>query len=388
MGDAGLLQPDPALGPGDRIICLLVDDLEENLLVLSALLQPLHAEILTARSGAEALEVLLQHDVALVLLDVHMPEMDGFELAELMRGAERTRHIPLIFVTAGGREAQRTFKGYDLGAVDFLHKPIEAHILLSKARVFFELHRQKRQLARQLHERTETLRLNEMFAAVLGHDLRSPLDVVLTASRLLEQVADDGDTVRRTARQIRSSGQRMSRMIEDMLDLARARLAGGIPVQPEAIDLETVVRRVVHECEAAQPRARIDVTVAGDPALTADPDRLAQVVSNLLGNALQHGTPGEPIRVRLDGCAPETVLLAVENAGEIAPDALPHLFEAFKGGTARSRTNGLGLGLYITQQIAQAHGATVSVTSERGTTVMLVRLPRRAALAHSLASRT
>jgi len=82
------------------------------------------------------------------------------------------------------------------------------------------------------------------------------------------------------------------------------------------------------------------------------------------------------------------VLLAVENAGEIAPDALPHLFEAFKGGTARSRTNGLGLGLYITQQIAQAHGATVSVTSERGTTVMLVRLPRRAALAHSLASRT
>src|SRR5689334_23040262 len=133
MGDAGLLLPDPAPGPDDRITCLLVDDLEENLLVLSALLQPLRAEILTARSGAEALEVLLRYDVALVLLDVHMPEMDGFELAELMRGAERTRHIPLIFVTAGGREAQRTFKGYDLGAVDFLYKPIEAHILLSKA---------------------------------------------------------------------------------------------------------------------------------------------------------------------------------------------------------------------------------------------------------------
>jgi signal transduction histidine kinase len=386
MGDAGLLLPGP--GPDDRITCLLVDDLEENLLVLSALLQPLDAEILTARSGAEALEVLLQHDVALVLLDVHMPEMDGFELAELMRGAERTRHIPLIFVTAGGREAQRTFKGYDLGAVDFLYKPIEAHILLSKARVFLELHRQKRQLARELHERTQTLRLNEMFAAVLGHDLRSPLDVVLTASRLLERVADDGDAVRRTARQIRASGQRMSRMIEDMLDLARARLAGGIPVQPEPMDLDAVVRRVVHECEAAQPRARIEVTVTGDPKVTADPDRLAQVVSNLLGNALQHGTPGEPVRVRLDGAAAETLRLAVENGGEIAPDLLPHLFEAFKGGAAGSRGNGLGLGLYITQQIVQAHGGAVSATSGHGTTVLSVRLPRRAALAHSLAART
>ena len=94
--------------PG-RIACLLVDDLDENLLVLSALLEPLEVEILTARSGAEALDVLLSHDVALVLLDVHMPEMDGFELAEIMRGAERTRHIPLIFVTAAGREALRLF---------------------------------------------------------------------------------------------------------------------------------------------------------------------------------------------------------------------------------------------------------------------------------------
>src|SRR6202790_822085 len=96
--------------------CLLVDDLEENLLALSALLQRQDVEILTARSGSEALELLLVHDVALALLDVQMPEMDGFELAELMRGSERTRDIPLIFVTGGTRESHRLFKGYDLGA--------------------------------------------------------------------------------------------------------------------------------------------------------------------------------------------------------------------------------------------------------------------------------
>src|SRR5579859_2889567 len=126
--------------------CLLVDDLEENLLALAALLAEEDVEVLTARSGAEALELLLVHDFALAFLDVQMPDMDGFELAELMRGSERTRHVPIIFVTAGAREAQRVFKGYESGAVDFIYKPIEPHILKNKADVFFQLYRQRQQL--------------------------------------------------------------------------------------------------------------------------------------------------------------------------------------------------------------------------------------------------
>ncbi len=362
--------------PSGRIACLLVDDLDENLLVLSALLEPLEVEILTARSGAEALDVLLSHDVALVLLDVHMPEMDGFELAELMRGAERTRHIPLIFVTAAGREAQRLFKGYDLGAVDFLYKPIDAHVLLSKARVFVEMHRQKQLLARQLRERTETLRTNETFAAMLGHDLRSPLDFILTASHLLDRVADDPEAVRRTARQMRTSGMRMGRMIADMLDLARGRLGGGIPIRLQSIDLASLAQRVVVECQAVQPQTPIVVDTAGVLTCDGDPERLAQVVSNLLGNALQHGSPGQPISLRLDGTAPATVEITVKNAGEIAAETLPHLFEAFSRGPGRSRDGGLGLGLYITQQIARAHGGDVTVHSERGATAIQVTLPR------------
>ena len=156
--------------------CLLVDDLEENLLALAALLQRPDLEILTARSGREALELLLVHDVALAFLDVQMPEMDGFELAELMRGSERTRQVPIIFVTAGARDQHRLFKGYESGAVDFLFKPIEPHILQNKADVFFQLHRHKQQLAHELREKTETLRLNEMLTAVLSHDLRSPAE--------------------------------------------------------------------------------------------------------------------------------------------------------------------------------------------------------------------
>src|SRR6201996_3277354 len=116
-----------------KVKVLLVDDLEENLLALAALLSSDEVEVLKARSGSEALELLLAHDVALALLDVQMPEMDGFQLAELMRGSERTKHVPLIFVTAGSRDQYRHFKGYEAGAVDFLYKPVDPHVLRSKA---------------------------------------------------------------------------------------------------------------------------------------------------------------------------------------------------------------------------------------------------------------
>jgi response regulator RpfG family c-di-GMP phosphodiesterase len=131
---------------------LLVDDLEENLVSLEALLRREDLLLLKARSGDQALEILLQNDVALALVDVQMPGLNGFELAELMRGNERTRRIPIIFVTAGTADGQRRFQGYEAGAVDFIQKPIEPDILRSKAEVFFELYRQRQQLAAQRDE--------------------------------------------------------------------------------------------------------------------------------------------------------------------------------------------------------------------------------------------
>jgi signal transduction histidine kinase len=361
-----------------RVTCLLVDDLEENLLALSALLQSNDVQVLTARSGSEALELLLVHDVALAFLDVHMPEMDGFELAELMRGSERTRQIPIIFVTAGARDQHRLFKGYESGAVDFLFKPIEPHILQNKADVFFQLHRQKRQLAQELRERTETLRLNEMLTAVLSHDLRSPLNAVLTSAVLMQRRSEDA-SVRDTAQRILSSGKRMSRMIEDMLDLARARLAGGIPLKREPADLKPLIDRVVGEVQAAYPDRRIDVVQEGNLRGEWDAERLAQVASNLLGNALQHGEENQPVEVNVDGRDSDVVTLSVGNAGQIPDELLPQLFDPFRGAKRQpGRNEGLGLGLYIVQQIVVAHEGTVDVRSGNGDrTVFVVTVPRK-----------
>jgi len=127
---------------------LLVDDLEENLLAMSALLRAPELRVLMARSGAEALEIVLVNEVALALVDVQMPDMDGFELAELMRGSERTKYVPIVFITAGAHDRQRQFKGFNFGAVDFLYKPVEPHVLTNKVAVFVELFRQKKALSR------------------------------------------------------------------------------------------------------------------------------------------------------------------------------------------------------------------------------------------------
>jgi two-component system sensor histidine kinase/response regulator len=357
--------------------CLLVDDVEENLLVLSALLRRDDVEILQARSGAEALELLLGHEVALAFLDVQMPEMDGFELAELMRGSDRTRDVPIIFVTAGVRDHYRVFKGYETGAVDFLHKPIDPHILKSKADVFFQLYRQKRQLARQLEELTETLRLNELFTAVLGHDLRNPLGAILNSANLLERVSKE-DVVKQSAARMANSGRRMSRMIDDMLDLTRARLGGGIPLRRQECDLGQVMQRVLHEHTAALSAARFNIAQEGNLAGFWDAGRLAQVASNLVGNALEHGDASDPIQVSMHGQRLELVSFSVTNTGEIPQEVMPQLFDPFRGAQRHlGRSDGLGLGLYIVQQIVLAHGGRVDVKTDGQRTTFVVQLPRR-----------
>ncbi|MBN9219318.1 MAG: response regulator [Mesorhizobium sp.] len=175
--------------------CLLVDDLEENLLSLEALLRRDNLVVLKARSGDQALELLLRHDVALALVDVQMPGLNGFELAELMRGNERTRRIPIIFVTAGSADGQRRFRGYEAGAVDFIQKPIEPDILRSKADVFFELYRQRQQIAAQRDELAaqaqaleEAGRRKDEFLVTLRHDITQHKDARAQQEVLLREI--------------------------------------------------------------------------------------------------------------------------------------------------------------------------------------------------------
>lgn len=362
----------------ERVKILAVDDVPENLVALGALLDRADVTLLNARSGNDALELLLEHDVALALVDVQMPEMNGFELVELMRGAERTRHVPVIFLTAEAPDPHRVFRGYEAGAVDFLFKPLNPDLLRSKVDVFVQLDRQKRQLASHAERLEQMLGMSDLFIGVLGHDLRNPLQAVRTGVDLaLKRGGELDPAVRGALERVRRSSERMNRLIQQLLDFARARLGSGIPVVPSPADLGQLVRLAVGEFDEGE--TPIELVAPDSLPGTWDSDRLLQVLSNLLGNALQHGEAGEAVRVCVDS-APEQVTIEVINAGVIPSELLENLFDPFRRLRATGKER-VGLGLYIVDQIVRGHGGTVRVTSDSrsGTTVRL-ELPRHTRL--------
>lgn len=363
----------PTPGP---IKFLVVADAAGTLEATRALLQRDGLEIHCATSGPEALELLLVHEYALALIDVHMPGMGGIELAEVMRSTDRTRSIPIMFVTGDGSDPGREFRGYDAGAVAYLTKPVAPHVLRNKAATFFELALQRQALQQLAGELRETLKLNETFVAAVTHDLRSPLSTVSMGVELLAEPGTDAGARAAAATMVRTSVARMQGMIDALTDLARARLSGGILVEPTTLDLHALARDLVAEAQGQHPDRRIELEASGDVWAKLDRSQIGRVLANLIGNALTHGDASQPVRVAVDGTDDAKLVLEVRNTGVIPEPSLPHLFEPFWRGR-KSRGDSLGLGLYIVQQITVAHGGTIEVHSDDAAgTRFVVSLPR------------
>jgi PAS domain S-box-containing protein len=482
-------QPGSVSESADQPSLLLVDDNEEGLFALKAMLKRDDVSIITARSGTEALELMLEHTIMLAIIDVQMPEIDGFELATLMRGVARTRDVPIIFVTAGSQDEQRVFAGYEAGAVDFLFKPIDAHLLRSKVGVFITLEKQRYELRRSemrfrrlveatsqavwrlepngsvsedsptfreltgislsdwldggwpmmihpddraqvlacweearnrcatyeveyrvcragggytwtharfapvfddngrliewigantdIEARKQAENIREMFVAILSHDLRNPLGAILNSAQLVLSRTDD-EQIKRPLARVLSSGGRMARMIEQLLDLTRVRLGGGIDLCPLEVDFARIVNQVLSEITTAKDRFVVDI--CGDTHGIWDVDRMCQVASNLAGNAVDHSPPNSPIFVRIDGGHADRLEFSVHNVGSAIPKEIRDvIFEPFRGVKDRRRgqSGGIGLGLFITKQLVEAHGGSLRFdTSDDTGTVFRVRLPR------------
>ncbi|MDP9127527.1 MAG: response regulator [Pseudomonadota bacterium] len=366
---------------------LLVDDLQENLLSLDALLRREGLVLLKARSGPEALELLLTHEVALALLDVQMPAMDGFELAELMRGSERTRRVPIIFLTAGTADRDRRFRGYEAGAVDFINKPIEPDILRSKAEVFFELYRQQQQLAQQRDELRasaeenarllkesrlyaealkETDHRKDEFLATLAHELRNPLAPIRNGLQILRMspAKEVSDNVREMMdRQL----THLVRLIDDLLDVSRVS-QGKIDLRKEHITLQAVLQAGI---EGSRPlldtgKHRLTVDVPSEPLwLDADLTRMAQVVGNLLNNAAKYTKEGGHIQVSAKQQGQEALITVADNGVGIPADMLPKVFDLFTQvdrNLDRSQ-GGLGIGLALVRRLVEMHGGAITAAS-------------------------
>jgi signal transduction histidine kinase len=366
---------------------LLVDDLEENLLSLEALLRRDGLVLLKAHSGDEALELLLQYDFALALVDVQMPGLTGFELAELMRGNERTRRVPIIFVTAGSADSQRRFRGYEAGAVDFIHKPIEADILRSKADIFFDLYRQRQQIAIQRDELKahsdaleEADRRKDEFLATLAHELRNPLAPLRHGLDILRRSPDSGD-----AAQIRDMMDRqlvhLVRLIDDLLDVSRIS-QGKIELRKERIQAADVLSAALESSRPLIDSAGHSLTIDVPPEpiwLDADLTRLAQVVGNLLNNAAKYTPEGGRIGLSLRADGGDAVIAVSDNGLGIPADMQSQVFQLFaqvENHSDRAR-GGLGIGLALAKQLVAMHDGSVaaeSAGSGQGS-VFTVRIP-------------
>ena len=377
----------------DKPKILVVNDDPASLLALTSLLDGRADEgnytVLSARSGQEALRQVLLHDFAVILLDVNMPGMDGFETAEAIHQRPRSADIPIIFVTAFLADEIDRLKAYQRGAADFLFTPVIPQILHAKVSVFVtlamkneELKRQaeklsqhaleltatNRRLVREMEERRAAERKShakDEFLAMLGHELRNPLSAITSASSLIGLPGAAPDTVARARAIIQRQSQHLSRIVDDLLDLSRA-MSGKILLARQATDLSKLVASCLETFRATGRTDGYRLAVDLAPGwVDGDPTRLEQIVSNLLDNALKYTPRGGAIDIALARAGDDVVLSVRDSGVGIPPELLPQVFDVFvQGAISIDRSQGgLGIGLSLVRRLVELHGGSVAADS-------------------------
>ena len=366
---------------------LIVDDDVTNLRALERMLERPDRMVIKARSGEEALRCLLLQDVAVLLLDIRMAEMDGYETAALIRNRERTQSLPIIFLTAFNKEDAEVAKGYSLGAVDYIFKPIVPEILCAKVDIFVELYRRTAALVRKNEElrRTEHKlldtnqqleqlnRLKSSFVSVASHEIRTPVTSIkgYVENMLSGLTGPITDQQRHYLMRITTNVDRLMRIIDELLDIARIE-AGQIHLQVDPVNLSQLIAEVAEELQPLAVQKEIafqqDASQVSGVYLKGDEGKLHQVLTNLVHNALKFTPPGGRVDVGAVTKEPGKVQISVRDTGPgISPSDLPRIFDRFySGASVPPDARGAGLGLAISKSLVALHGGHLSVSSTLG----------------------
>jgi signal transduction histidine kinase len=361
---------------------LVVDDNAANLLTYEALLEDLHVDLVKAHSGREALRHAFHRDFAAILMDVQMPDMDGFEVATQLRRRERSREIPLLFVTAEFPDQSHVARGYSLGAVDYLIKPVVPEILRAKLSVFIELDRRKRELIRTNAElrkaRADAEEANSQksrFLASMSHELRTPLNAIIgfTGTLLMKLSGPLTTDQERQLNTIQSSGTHLLALINDLLDLAKIE-AGKVEIRREVVVGQQVLEEVATALRGLAQAKGLALGIrspSAELAVRTDARVLTQILLNLANNAIKFTANGRIDlgldRRRDDGRLVTEFSVADTGAG-VKPEDQAKLFQAFQqvGITGVRRQEGTGLGLYLSQRLAALLGGHIELRSDPG----------------------
>lgn len=394
-----------SLGEQGKVNLLVVDDLPANLEALEVAIRRDDIHIYTANSGEAALELLLRHEFALAIIDVQMPRMNGFELAEFMRSTEATKSIPILFVSAGDEGLNYAFRGYESGGVDFMRKPLDIFVMNSKINIFVELYRNRKalhdqvaaleasqrqqaatleQLEKTQAELNHAIRMRDDFMSIASHELRSPLNTLKLELYLRRMFVEKGNaeafSLANMEKMLDTDDRqinRLVRLIDDMLDVSRIR-AGLLSVRPQQVDLKTLVEDVAGRFHNQLALAGCEMSIDAESTVGHwDEFRIEQVLINLLTNAMRYGK-GAPIHIEVRANGDRARLSLRDQGPGIGIEDQQRIFRQFeRAGGDRKRGGGLGLGLYISEQIVRAHAGEISVVSELGAgTTFIVELPR------------
>jgi signal transduction histidine kinase len=373
---------------------LMVDDRPANLLALEALLDPLGQRLVRANSGMEALVRADLEEFALVLMDVNMPDLDGFETTVRLRNTLHGGEVPVIFVTAVHDEHEYVARGYALGAVDYVSKPIDPDFLRAKVSWFVSLWQRgvlikrqeevirarEREAARALAVREAAeaaMQAKDEFLAMVTHDLLTPLTAIAGWAELLKKDLVEPDQKEKALDTILHCAETQRELVESLLDISRM-VAGKLEVQLAEVRLGDIVERVVRAMTPAAHARDLDLICkcAGQARILGDAGRLEQLLGNLLSNAIKFSKPHGSISLLLEVGNQAEVRVRDWGVG-IPATLLPHVFERYKQGMAARGRGGLGLGLAIARHIAELHGGTLEASSAgegQGATFTL-RLP-------------
>jgi signal transduction histidine kinase len=360
---------------------LLVDDHPENLLALEAILEAPGQELVLARSGAEALRHLLQDEFAVIILDVMMPEMDGFETAELIRQRERSRHTPIIFLTALGKSEEALFRGYDVGAVDYLVKPVAPALLKSKVSVFVQLKRQSELLEAKNAQLNAMMQELEAFSYTVAHDLRAPLARIDGFSQALLELESDrlDEEGKRYLYRVRSGTQKMCRLVDDLLMLSRVTRT---EVRRERVDLSAMFHSLAEELRQRDPEREAEFVIQPGVVAIGDAALLRSALFNLIDNAWKFTSRRPRARIEFgkfdrDG---EPVYFVRDDGAGFDPAAAGRMFQAFQRLHASSEFSGSGVGLATVDRIVKRHGGRMWAEGEveKGAAFYLTLSPRPA----------
>ncbi len=367
---------------------LIVDDRPENLLTLEAIIDNTELNVHKALSGNEALGLMLEHTFSLVLLDVQMPGMDGFEVAEIMRSNPRTREIPIIFITAISKERKHIFRGYEAGAVDYLYKPLDMEVLRSKINAFINFFKQQEEIKRTTARLKEALaemekakqiaenatRAKSSFLANMSHEIRTPLNGIIGMADLV--LMDElTENQKEQIKDIKYSGESLLEIINEILDISKIE-ADKISLESIPFSVNQVIDKIIKllSVKIFEKDLGFYVHIPDNlhDSVIGDPLRLRQVLVNLLGNAAkftEHGSIILSITVVEETSDSIKLRFSVKDTGiGIPDDKLDQLFETFSQlnvSTSR-KYGGTGLGLSISRQLVGMMGGDIGVESKHG----------------------